>query len=115
MVNDRPTLDDQFNQWLGVDDRTGRLAIIYYDTAPGSLRRRSDVWYQTSSDNGATWSAATRITSEQTNEATAAADQGNQYGDYNSLSIYAGKIFPAWTDRRGRGREEIWTAPIHEP
>ena len=115
MINNQASLNDQFNQWLGVDDTTGRIAVIYYDTVGDSTRKTTNVWYQTSADNGATWSAAVKLTTSATNEAIAGADSGNQYGDYNSLSIYAGKIFPSWTDRRGSGKEEIWTVPVTEP
>jgi Neuraminidase (sialidase) len=115
MINNQASLNDQFNQWLGVDETTGRIAVIYYDTVGDSTRKTTNVWYQTSSDNGATWSAATKLTTASTNEAITGADSGNQYGDYNSLSIYAGKIFPSWTDRRSGGKEEIWTVPVVEP
>ena len=42
-----------------------------------------------------------------TDETIAGADSGNQYGDYNSLSGYAGTFFPSWTDRRNgaQGRD----------
>ncbi|MEO6192594.1 MAG: sialidase family protein [Thermoanaerobaculia bacterium] len=115
MTNNQASLNDQFNQWLGVDDTTGRLALIYYDTVADAGRKKTDIWYQTSADNGATWSAATKLTTGQTDETIAGADSGNQYGDYNSLSIYAGKIFPSWTDRRSGGKEEVWTVPVSEP
>jgi hypothetical protein len=115
MINNQASLNDQFNQWMGVDETTGRLAVIYYDTVGDATRKKTNVWYQTSTDDGATWSAAVKITTAQTDETIAGADSGNQYGDYNSLSIFAGKIFPSWTDRRSGGKEEIWTAPITEP
>jgi hypothetical protein len=115
MVNNQRSNNDQFNQWLGVDDTTGRLALIYYDTVGGASRKKTDVWYQTSGDNGATWSPAAKVTTLQSNETGARAEPYDQYGDYNSLSIYAGRIFPSWTDRRGSDKEEIWTAPITEP
>jgi hypothetical protein len=115
MLNNQASLNDQFNQWMGVDETTGRIAVMYYDTVGDPGRKKTDVWYQTSIDNGATWSAAVKITTAQTDETIAGADGGNQYGDYNSLSIFAGKIFPIWTDRRSGGKEEIWTAPITEP
>jgi hypothetical protein len=115
MTNNQSSLNDQFNQWLGVDPTTGRLALMYYDTVGGTSRKKTDVYYQTSADNGATWSAATKITSAQTDETVTGSDSGNQYGDYNSLSIYAAKIFPIWTDRRSAGKEEIWTSPVSEP
>jgi hypothetical protein len=115
MINNQSSLNDQFNQWLGVDDTTGRLAVIYYDTVGDSTRKTTNIWYQTSGDNGVTWSAATKLTTATTNETSSGSDSGNQYGDYNSLSIYAGKIFPSWTDRRSGGHEEIWTVPVTEP
>jgi hypothetical protein len=115
MINNQASLNDQFNQWIGVDDTTGRIAVIYYDTVGDSTRKTTNIWYQTSADNGATWSAATKLTTSATNETIAGADSGNQYGDYNSLSIYAGKIFPSWTDRRSGGKEEVWTVPVTEP
>jgi hypothetical protein len=115
MINNQASLNDQFNQWMGVDEATGKIAVIYYDTVGSSTRKKTDIYYQVSADNGATWSAATRITTAQTDETIAGADSGNQYGDYNSLSIFAGKIFPSWTDRRSGAKEEIWTAPITEP
>ncbi|HYX26275.1 MAG TPA: sialidase family protein [Thermoanaerobaculia bacterium] len=115
MVNNQASKNDQFNQWMGVDETTGRIAVIYYDTVGDPGRLKTDVWYQTSSDNGATWSAAAKVTTAMTDETVAGADSGNQYGDYNSLSIFASKILPSWTDRRSGGKEEIWTSPITEP
>ncbi len=115
MTNNQASLNDQFNQWLGVDDTTGRLALIYYDTVADAGRKKTDIWYQTSADNGVTWSVAVKLTTGQTDETIAGANSGNQYGDYNSLSIYAGKIFPSWTDRRSGAKEEIWTVPVIEP
>jgi hypothetical protein len=67
---------------------------------------------QSSRDDGLTWSAATKLTSAQTDETSAGADGTNQYGDYNGLSGNAGRFFPAWTDRRTGGAEEIFTAVI---
>jgi hypothetical protein len=55
------------------------------------------------------------VTSAQTDETAAGADSGNQFGDYNSLSGYAGVFFPSWTDRRANAREEIWTAKVTDP
>jgi hypothetical protein len=115
MINNQASLNDQYNQWMGVDETTGRLAVIYYDTVNSSTRKKTDIWYQTSGDDGVTWTAAAKVTTAQTDETIAGADSGNQYGDYNSLSIYAGKIFPSWTDRRNGAKEEIWTAPVTVP
>jgi hypothetical protein len=88
---------------------------IYYDTVNDAGRLKTDVWLQISSDDGMTWSAAEKLTSVQTDETVSGADLGNQYGDYNGLSGYAGRFFPSWTDRRTGMREEIWTAKIQMP
>jgi hypothetical protein len=112
MINDQASLNDQFNPRLSVDETDGTLAVIYYDTVDDPTRLQTDVWTQTSSDDGVTWSAAVKVTSARTDETVAGADFGNQYGDYNGLSGFAGTFHPSWTDRRSGGPEEIWTAPI---
>ncbi len=112
MINNPSSLNDQFNQWMVVDETTGALGVIYYDTVGDSGRKKTDLWYQSSFDDGATWSAPLKVTSAQTDETVAGADSGNQYGDYNGLSGIAGQFFPSWTDRRNNAREEIWTAKV---
>ena len=112
MINNQGSLNDQFNQALTVDETTGALGIVYYDTVGDAARTRADLWYQSSFDDGATWSTAVKVTSAMTDETVAGADNANQYGDYNGLSGQAGVFFPSWTDRRNNLREEIWTARV---
>lgn len=111
MINNQAGKSDQLNQALAVDEATGTLAIIYYDTV-GNSRTRTNVWYQSSYNDGATWSAPFKVTSQSTDETASSADGANQYGDYNGLSGYAGTFFPVWTDRRQGGDEQIWTAAL---
>ncbi|HET9766788.1 MAG TPA: sialidase family protein [Thermoanaerobaculia bacterium] len=115
MINNQASLNDQYNQWMVVDETTGALSVIYYDTVADAGRKKSDVWYQSSFDDGASWFPAVKVTTAQTDETVAGADSGNQYGDYNGLSGYAGLFFPSWTDRRNAAREEIWTAKVSDP
>lgn len=112
MLNNQASLNDQFNQWLVVDEATGSVGVIYYDTVADAGRKKTHLYYQSSFDDGATWMPAVQVTSAQTDETTGGQDSGNQYGDYNSLSGIAGTFFPSWTDRRSGAREEIWTAKI---
>jgi hypothetical protein len=112
MLNNQASLNDQFAQWLVVDETTGALEIVYYDTVGDPGRKKVDVWHQSSFNDGVTWSPAVKVTSAQTDETVAGADSGNQFGDYNSLSGIAGQFFPSWTDRRNNAREEIWTAKL---
>ena len=111
-VNNQSGLNDQFNQWLVVDETNGKIALMYYDTVGDSTRKSVNVYYQSSTDDGVTWSTPFKVTTASTNETTTGADSGNQYGDYNSLSGYNGTFFPSWTDRRSGASEEIWTAAI---
>jgi subtilisin-like proprotein convertase family protein len=113
-LNDQASLNDQFNQRLVVDPNTGQLAVMYYDTVANSGRLKADVYYQSSFDDGVTWSTALKVTSAMTDETIAGADSGNQYGDYNGLSGIDGTFFPSWTDRRSGAKEEIWTAGVVE-
>ena len=111
MINDQASLNDQFNPRLAVDQVNGSVAVIYYNTVGDPGRLKTDVWLQTSTDDGVTWSAAAKVTTGQTDESAAGADS-NQYGDYNGLCGAAGTFFPSWTDRRNGALEEIWAAPI---
>lgn len=111
-INNQAGLNDQFNQAMALDETNGRLVIIYYDTVGDATRRTANVWMQTSTDHGVTWSTAEKVTTAATDETIAGADSGNQFGDYNGLSGYNGVFFPSWTDRRSLAREEIWTSKI---
>jgi hypothetical protein len=112
-INNQPSLNDQFNQWLVVDETNGGLAVIYYDTVGDPGRKKTDIWYQSSGNDGLNWTAPLKITTAMTDETTGGQDSGNQYGDYNALSGIANSFFPSWTDRRVvGGKEEIWTAKI---
>ena len=111
-INDDAAANDQFNQKLAVDPETGRIGIIYYSTGSAQDRTKADVMFQFSADNGKTWSKPTKITTASTDETTANANSGNQYGDYNGLSANGGVFFPCWTDRRGGKAESIYAAKI---
>lgn len=108
MINDSSNLNDQFHPRLAVDETNGQLVVVYYDTINDPGRLRTDIWMQTSEDNGVTWSSAIQVTKDQTDETTIGHNQF-QYGDYIGLTGYAGTLFPSWTDRRNGTIEEIWT------
>ena len=111
-LNNQSGLNDQFNQFLAVDETNGNLGAIYYDTVADAGRKKVDVYYQLSVDGGVTWDPAVKVTTAMTDETVAGADSGNQFGDYNSLSGFGNAFFPSWTDRRNNAKEEIWTAKI---
>jgi hypothetical protein len=116
MINNQASLNDQFFPHLTVDETTGQVSIVYYDTVSDSGRKKTDFWYQSSYDDGVTWSGTTRLTTVQTDETVTGADNapGNQYGDYTGMAAYAGLFLPSWTDRRNNAKEEVWTAAVHD-
>jgi hypothetical protein len=112
-INDLAEKSDQFNQKLAVDPETGILGIVYYKTGTGPDRKKTNLVFQLSADNGGSWSKPeTVVADKMTDETTVSADLGNQYGDYNGLSVAKGIFFPCWTDRRDGKAEEIFTAKI---
>src|SRR5262249_46614331 len=111
-INDQSSKNDQIFSRMAVDETSGVLMIVYYDTVGDPGRLKTDLWMQTSSDKGVTWSAAVRVTTAETDETAAGAQSNFQYGDYIGLTGFAGNFFPCWTDRRSGGAEEIWGAPL---
>ncbi len=111
-LNDQNAKNDQFFARLAVDQVTGALVVIYYDTINDAGRLKTDLWMQTSLDHGETWSSPVQVTTAQTDETSAGAQSNFQYGDYIGLTGHDGDFFACWTDRRSGGVEEIWGAPI---
>lgn len=111
-LNDQNSLNDQIFPRLAVDETTGVLVVVYYDTIADPGRVKTDLWMQSSSDHGATWTKASPVTTAETNETSASAELNFQYGDYIGLTGHAGRFFACWTDRRSGGTEEIWGAPL---
>ena len=112
MINNQAGLNDQFNPRLCVDETNGLIVVTYHDTVADTGRKKTHVYYQTSSDDGATWSTAVQVTTSPSDATGGAVDpNGFSYGDYDGLSGNAGTFFPCWTDLRN-GIEEIWTARL---
>ena len=111
-LNDQNAKNDQFFTRLSVDQISGALVVIYYDTINDSDRLKTDLWMQISLDHGETWSSAVQVTTSETDETAAGAQANFQYGDYIGLTGHDGNFFACWTDRRNAGLEEIWGAPI---
>ncbi len=114
-INDQSSKNDQFFPRFAVDDTTGNLMVVYYDTVNDTNRVKTDIWMQNSTDGGLTWSPAVQVTTAETNEATGAEDNSQQYGDYIGLSGYGGRFFACWTDRRGGSDEQIFGAALAVP
>ncbi|HJZ76195.1 MAG TPA: sialidase family protein [Vicinamibacterales bacterium] len=111
-INDQSGKNDQIFSRMAVDETTGVLMIVYYDTVDDPGRVKTNLWMQRSFDRGVTWTAPVRVTTAETDETSAGATSNFQYGDYIGLTGFAGNFFPCWTDRRSGAAEEIWGAPL---
>ena len=111
-LNGQNSLNDQIFPRLAVDESSGVLMVVYYDTVNDPGRLKAELWMQASYDYGATWTAPAQVATAETDETAASAELNFQYGDYIGLTGHAGHFFACWTDRRSGGSEEIWGAPL---
>jgi hypothetical protein len=111
-LNGQTSLNDQIFPRLAVDESSGVLMVVYYDTINDPGRRKAELWMQASYDFGVTWTAPVQVATAETDETVAGATLNFQYGDYIGLTGHAGRFFACWTDRRSGGSEEIWGAPL---
>ena len=111
-INDQAGMNDQFHSRLCVDESNGLIVVTYHDTVADAGRKQSHVYYQTSSDDGVSWSTAVQVTTSPSDATGGAVDaSGFGYGDYDGLSGHYGTFFPCWTDFRN-GIEEIWSSRL---
>ena len=111
-LNGQSSLNDQIFPRLAVDESSGVLMVVYYDTINDPGRLKAELWMQASYDFGVTWTAPVQIATAETDETVAGATLNFQYGDYIGLTGHAGRFFACWTDRRSGGSEEIWGVPL---
>ncbi len=114
-INGQPSLNDQIFPRLAVDESSGVLMVVYYDTINDPGRLRAELFMQTSYDFGVTWTTPVQVATALTDETVGGAQLNFQYGDYIGLTGHSGRFFACWTDRRGGGAEEIWGAPLLAP
>ena len=116
-VSNPSGVSDQFNQWLAVDPISGKVVLSWNDSRNDPTRKSTDIFFALSTDGGSSF-AASQVTNASTNETTAGADLGNQYGDYEGISAFNNVVQPVWTDRRASVAavadldEEVFTETI---
>jgi len=89
---------DRFNQWLVVDE-FGIVHVVFYDTQNSVNRTGVDLYYTNSDDGGVTWDTPTRVSTVTSDNMT----DGQEWGDYNGVSVVNGQIVATWTDNRPPG------------
>jgi hypothetical protein len=106
-VNDDATTNSQFLPKISVDQTTGNLAAVWYDSrsdagvgGPGDTDQvpndDAQFWGAFSTDGAASFTPNIQISAGTSNSH----DSGNgiDYGDYSGLSFYAGVAHAAWSD-----------------
>lgn len=94
-----PTADeltvDRFNPWMTVDE-FGNVHVVFYDTRNSLNRTGVDLYRSISTDGGVTFSDPIRVSSA----TSANLSDGQEWGDYNGLSVLGDTVLAAWTDNR---------------
>ncbi len=96
-VNDDGTATAQWQASVRADRATGTLVSAWYDSRRDIVNNRLlDIYASMSFDGGMTWQSNMRITDGQSDQATLA--NGNEFLDYQGLSIHNGMALVTWAD-----------------
>src|SRR5262249_52668815 len=106
-VNDDHTANSQFMPKISLDQTTGNLAIVWYDSradlgvggsgdTDGLPNDDAQFWGAFSTDAGASFTRNFQISAGTSN--SHASGNGIDYGDYDGLSFVDGVAHPAWSD-----------------
>ena len=87
---------DRFSPWLKVGE-TGVVHIGYYDTRHSQNRTGVDFYYTSSTNNCTSWETESRYTTQ----TSVNIENGQEWGDYNGLSVVLDKLAVSFTDNRG--------------
>jgi hypothetical protein len=93
--HDDPGNGSQFFASVSVDQKTGYVAIGWYDTRNSSGNDEVEYFVAYSKDGGETWSENTKVSDGATNGGTAGS---NDLGLYSAVAFDHGVIHMAWTD-----------------
>jgi hypothetical protein len=96
---------DHFIPGLGVDPAaTGHLGLVYYFYPVANCNESTcqpSVQFVSSTDGGATWSAAMQLSGPFSNKGLPLTTSGYMFGDYNSVSFIAGLAHTVYAIERG--------------
>ncbi len=87
--------EDRFHPWIKVDEE-GVVHIAYYDTRHSNNRTGVDFYYNRSVDDCSSWDTEMRYSTQTSSNL----NDGQEWGDYNGLSVVLDHMAMSWTDNR---------------
>lgn len=91
--------NDQFWQWMAIDETNGNIAIMYLDSRNDKDNLLYEAYVSLSTDGGETW--IDRPASDYASDLRLNPFLGNAFaGDYSGCTFYDGLIYPSWVDMR---------------
>ena len=106
-VNDDNTRNSQFLPKISLDQTTGNIAVVWYDSrndqgtggagdTDGIPNTDAQLWGAFSTNGGTSFTPNLQISAGTSNSH----DSGNHidYGDYSGVSFFGGVAHPAWSD-----------------
>jgi hypothetical protein len=97
-VNDDRTANSQFFPNIAVDNKTGFLAIDWYDCRNSPTNVQTQLFAAVSTNGGASFLPNVRVSTGSSDTTLNNHNNGNDYGDYIGLTAYNNAIFPCWAD-----------------
>jgi len=105
----------QVEPWVEADDR-GTFHAIWYDDRENPNTSIFHIYYSQSTDNGATWSNAVRISTATSDLRIGIPSSYNRAaGDYIQVTGWGGNVYAAWTDTRSGTGEDIYVVRGVQP
>lgn len=93
------TTNDQFWPWIALDETSGDIGVMYFDSRNYDDNIPVDCYVSLSTDGGDTWTD--RRASDGINDLRNNPFSGNTFaGDYSGLAFHAGILYPTWVDTR---------------
>jgi hypothetical protein len=114
-----PSPTDKFFPWIAIDDKTGDVGVVFYDSRMDApTNQLTDAFMAHSNDGGATFAIA-RISDVSFNPSVAGStdsltdgDTLSFFGDYNGIAGNDSIWYPVWTDSRSGYDQDIYTALV---
>jgi hypothetical protein len=98
----------QVEPWVEADEQ-GIFHAIWYDDRENPNTSLFHIYYSQSTDNGATWSTAIRISTATSDlRIGIPSSYGGAAGDYINVTASHGNVYAVWTDTRSGTGEDVY-------